>query len=90
MPQGFKLRVPGLRIKARAPNFFSQRQRQITSNRAPDRGVLLACLFQTPPHSRGAKFEPWDCKVTPASCACQDLNTIGCILNNDGLDAGFG
>jgi len=30
----------------------------------------------------------WDCKVTPAYCACQERNTIGCISSNDGLDAG--
>jgi hypothetical protein len=30
----------------------------------------------------------WECKVTPAYCACQGGNTIGCILNNDGLDSG--
>src|SRR5580700_6415971 len=30
----------------------------------------------------------WDCKVTPAYCACQEVNTIGCILSNDGLGAG--
>jgi hypothetical protein len=31
----------------------------------------------------------WDCQVTPAYCTCQERNTIGCILNNDGLDAGL-
>jgi len=31
----------------------------------------------------------WDCKVTPAYGACQEGNTIGCILNNDGLGAGL-
>jgi hypothetical protein len=30
----------------------------------------------------------WDCKVTPAYCACQEGNTIGCISSNDGLGAG--
>jgi len=30
----------------------------------------------------------WDCKVTPAYCACQERNTIGCISSNDGLGAG--
>jgi hypothetical protein len=30
----------------------------------------------------------WDCKVTPAYCACQEGNTMGCILNNDRLGAG--
>src|SRR6266700_3215411 len=33
---------------------------------------------------------PWDCKVTPTSCTCQERNTIGCIPSNDGLDAGLG
>ena len=32
-------------------------------------------------------FSAWDCKVTPASCACQEGNTTGCIPSNDGLDA---
>jgi hypothetical protein len=32
----------------------------------------------------------WECKVTPAGCACQEGNTIGCIPSNDGLDAAFG
>jgi hypothetical protein len=32
---------------------------------------------------------PWDCKVTPAYCACQEGNTIGCIFNNDRLDSGL-
>ena len=31
----------------------------------------------------------WECKVTPADCACQEANTIGCIPSNDGLDAGL-
>jgi len=30
----------------------------------------------------------WECKVTPAYCTCQERNTTGCILNNDGLGAG--
>ena len=33
-------------------------------------------------------FMPWDCKVTPVDCTCQEGNTICCIPNNDGLDAG--
>src|SRR4051794_21734353 len=35
-------------------------------------------------------FCAWDCKVTPAGCACQEGNTTGCIPSNDGLDAGSG
>jgi hypothetical protein len=34
-------------------------------------------------------FVAWDCKVTPADCACQEGNTTGCIPNNDGLGAGL-
>jgi hypothetical protein len=49
---------------------------------------LLTAAFQIPPHSRGAEFTAWDCKVTPASCTCQEGTTIGCIPSNDGLDAG--
>lgn len=30
---------------------------------------------------------PWDCKVTPVDCTCQEGNTICCISSNDGLDA---
>src|SRR5579863_8203533 len=33
---------------------------------------------------------PWDCKVTPADCTCQEGNTTGCIPSNDGLGAGLG
>jgi hypothetical protein len=36
----------------------------------------------------GASKVLWECKVTPAYCACQEGNTIGCILSNDGLGAG--
>jgi hypothetical protein len=49
---------------------------------------LSPVLFGIPAHSRESEFPPWDCKVTPASCACQEGNTTGCIPNNDGLDAG--
>jgi hypothetical protein len=40
------------------------------------------------PRNRLLKKGLWDCKVTPAYCSCQEINTIGCIFNNDGLDAG--
>jgi hypothetical protein len=36
----------------------------------------------------GVKKVLWDCKVTPAYCACQEGNTMGCISSNDGLGAG--
>ena len=47
----------------------------------------LAFSSRTPAHSRGPKFSAWDCKVTPAYGACQEGNTICCILSNDGPDA---
>src|SRR5579864_6152541 len=54
---------------------------------APDRLVCItALLFRPIPVRRN--LCAWDCKVTPASCACQEGNTIGCIPSNDGLDAG--
>src|SRR4029077_18700343 len=52
--------------------------------------VSIAVALQISPHSREAKFSAWDCKVTPADCACQEGNTICCISNNDGLGAGLG
>jgi hypothetical protein len=49
------------------------------------------CLRKLRPHSREAgNLLLWDCKVTPAGCACQEGNTICCISSNDGLDAGLG
>ena len=30
----------------------------------------------------------WECKLTPAYGTCQEGNTTGCILNNDGAYAG--
>ena len=47
---------------------------------------IYCLLFRPIPVRR--KLCAWDCKVTPASCACQEGNTIGCIPSNDGLDAG--
>ena len=46
----------------------------------------LPAIFRLIPVRR--KIHAWDCKVTPAGCACQEGNTTGCIPNNDGLDAG--
>jgi hypothetical protein len=49
------------------------------------------CLRKLRPHSREAgNLLLWDCKVTPAGCACQEGNTICCISSNDGLDSGLG
>jgi len=56
---------------------------------APDR---FSCFcFPDESGSVPAKPSPkglWECKLTPPYCTCQEGNTIGCILNNDGLDAG--
>ncbi len=51
--------------------------------------VLLTAFFQSRPIPVRRNFSAWDCKVTPARCACQEGNTIGCIPSNDGLDAGL-
>jgi len=75
-------------------------RRQVTSPwRRPLSGSRTAVVLTSaaprlllppiPPHSREAKFPPWDCKVTPVPCACQEGNTICCISSNDGLDAGW-
>ena len=66
--------------------------RRVTSGLAPSRRF---CLTAHPPETRARSREgefqsPWDCKVTPANCVCQEGNTIGCISSNDGLDAGVG
>jgi len=45
--------------------------------------------FELHPIPGGGILSAWDCKVTPAGCACQEGNTIGCIPSNDGLDAGL-
>ena len=51
---------------------------------------LHCCSSKLRPIPVRRSFPAWDCKVTPADCACQEGNTIGCISNNDGLDAGLG
>jgi hypothetical protein len=61
-------------------------RRQVTSGWAPSRRNCPSQLeFRLIPVRRN--FRAWDCKVTPARCACQEGNTIGCIPSNDGLDA---
>jgi hypothetical protein len=73
-----------------------QEWRRVTSGLAPSRvsfltALVLFRLHEAPPRSREEGFKGlWDCKVTPAYCACQERNTIGCILNNDGLGAALG
>jgi len=47
-------------------------------------------LLNSSPIPVRRKLRAWDCKLTPADCACQERNTTGCIPSNDGLDAGLG
>src|SRR5579864_9789992 len=90
----FLVSAPGLRIRKPgrldACTFLACGGRQVTSGWAPYRlGCITAfttLLFRPIPVRRN--LCAWDCKVTPASCACQEGNTIGCIPSNDGLDAG--
>jgi len=100
-PEGYG--APGLRIqlpepKSRATHWLSAGRHQVTSpwHRPLALYRLLSSLAhfasltsRIPPHSREAKFMPWDCKVTPVDCACQEGNTICCTPSNDGLDTGF-
>jgi hypothetical protein len=69
---------------------YIYRWRPVTSGRAPARKSFLTVpLIFRRPRSRETSFKgPWECKVTPAYSACQEGNTTGCILNNDGLGAG--
>src|ERR1700678_2440164 len=48
----------------------------------------LTCLLKSSPFPRARISRPWDCKITPPYCTCQERNTTGCTLNNDGLGAG--
>jgi hypothetical protein len=52
---------------------------------------LLAAysLLRSGPIPVRPNFCAWECKLTPAGCACQEGNTIGCIPSNDGLGAGL-
>ena len=90
---GLRFRAPGLRIwKPGRLSLFKPR-------RAPShlwlgtgprvlRFTALNCWeFRPIPVRRN--FGAWDCKVTPAGCACQGGNTTGCIPSNDGLGAGL-
>jgi len=61
--------------------------RRVTSGLAPSPLFTAPAEIRPVPARRISK--PWDCKVTPAYCACQEGNTTGCILNNDGLGAGL-
>src|SRR5579864_6412337 len=68
--------------EARTPvPFLACGGRQVTSGWAPYRlgctTAFTTLLFRPIPVRRN--LCAWDCKVTPASCACQEGNTIGCI-----------
>jgi hypothetical protein len=94
-PEGFT--SPGLRFRAPGlPTWKSRRLslfcggRQVTSGLAPYRIVFLLPLLRSRPIPVGRNFMPWDCKLTPVDCTCQEGNTTGCIPSNDGLGAGLG
>ena len=72
--------------KPSASASVSPARNRVTSGPGP---AGFPSLFQSRPHSRGVEFCAWECKVTPAGCACQEGNTIGCIPSNDGLGAGL-
>jgi hypothetical protein len=50
---------------------------------------LLTHSAEAAPFPRDDLQSLWDCKVTPAYCACQEGNTTGCISSNDGLGTGM-
>ena len=54
----------------------------------PERLLILTSLETRPVPAGPVSKGLWECKVTPAYCACQERNTIGCISSNDGLGAG--
>ena len=69
-----------------------ERRHQVTSGLTPS-AVISDCSlpygWENRPIPVGRKFTLWECNVTPADCACQEINTICCISSNDGLDAGW-
>jgi hypothetical protein len=75
--------------KAERP-ISSAAEDQVTSGLAPNRCIQLTATYESRPIPVRRNLVPWDCKVTPADCTCQEGNTIGCIPNNDGLDARSG
>jgi hypothetical protein len=87
----FEVSAPGLRI--RKPGrlclfWLAEGAKSPLAGRAEPPGLhyaFTALLFR--PIPVGWNLCAWDCKVTPASCACQEGNTIGCIPSNDGLGA---
>jgi len=89
-----RYRAPGLRIWKPGRLSLVLLSRRVPSHLWLGTGppfsptARTAWEFRPIPVSRN--FGAWDCKVTPADCACQEGNTIGCIPSNDGLGAGFG
>jgi hypothetical protein len=88
----FLVSAPGLRIRKPGRLYLSDLRRAPSHLWLGAFWVALLAfttlLFRPIPVRRN--LCAWDCKVTPASCTCQEGNTIGCIPNNDGLDAGSG
>ena len=86
--RGYGSKKPG----ARRAESIVERRRQVTSGRTPSAGISdcsLPYCWENRPIPVGRKFTLWECNVTPADCACQEINTICCISSNDGLDAGW-
>jgi hypothetical protein len=80
-----RFRAPGFTDpQARTPDPFAEESAESPLAGA-DRGFFFALSASFP---WGRNFTAWECKVTPVHWACQEGNTIGCICNNDGLDAG--
>jgi hypothetical protein len=71
---------------------YVYRGRRVTSGLAPSPAAyhcsLRVLLFREIHLVPAANFSAWECNVTPVHCACQEVNTIGCMANNDGLDTG--
>jgi len=88
---GVKSTAPGLRIeKPDAICLIVPAGCRVTSGWASAAGCFtLTFLLPSDPIPVRPNFCAWECKLTPAGCACQEGNTIGCIPSNDGLGAGF-
>jgi hypothetical protein len=89
-----RFRAPGLRImEARAPEpcvVIAEGAESPLAGHRTASFYLSVPLWEFRPIPVSRNFGAWDCKVTPADCACQEGNTTGCIPSNDGLGAGFG
>ena len=86
-----RFRAPGLRIwkPGRLSLFLLRRVPSHLWLGTGPHPYLSVPLWEFRPIPVRRNFRAWDCKVTPADCACQEGNTTGCIPSNDGLGAGF-